>query len=121
MDISMKQYVEGSGEVFVQINRAIRVGQLCKIQPTEAFLGIECGTVRVMFIGSPADIYDYDDNMSKEIDAFSESMLDLCPEDNMELTTRFIDEPWVVYQYSRLHQDRTVLPLQEFVEHTTNY
>jgi hypothetical protein len=74
-----------------------------------------------MFIGSLADLVDYDENMCDQADEFARISLDGMEHDYaMELEHRFHNQPWVVYQYNS-EQDRCVLPLEEFVEHTTHY
>lgn len=107
--------------VYIQVNRIIDVGQLYKIQPTEAYLGIEQGTVSVLFIGDLAELLEYDENLSKQADEFARVSLDLL-EGTSEWSVdeeRFHTQPWVAYSYR--NNECSVLPLYEFIEHTTHY
>lgn len=108
--------------VTVEITREITVDQLYKIQPTEAYLGVECGTVRVMFIGCLSELLDYSEEASSQADEYARVQLDLLDKEfYAEEDKRLRTQPWVVYQYSRLPRDTYIFPLEEFVIHTTQY
>lgn len=110
--------------VDVEVTRKIRVDGSYKIQPTEAYLGIECGTIRITHIAMLCDLVDIGDDLRMQADEFARVLLDNIGEDSPEWITedtRLCEQPWVVYQYSKLPEDRYCLPLEEFVIHTTIY
>lgn len=107
-------------EVGVEITRSIRVGQSYKIGPTEAYLGIDSGTVRVLHIGDLSSVMEYSDEVSMMADEFAGVHLSLMDEPlRTEEDERLRNQPWIVYQYT--NKDVYVLPLEEFVIHTTMY
>lgn len=107
-------------EVEVTIVRKIGTGRLYKIQPTEAYLGIEAGTVRVTHIVPLVELINISEDLSSQADEFCRVHFDNLEYDSTE-HARLTEQPWVVYQYSKLTTDRYVMPLDEFVEHTTHY
>jgi hypothetical protein len=107
--------------VYVTTTRAIKVDQTLRINPSEAYLGIEPGVVRVTFIGTMDEIQASDlDDVAKEQAIFEQGTMMDNTDDTEELD-RLENGIWVVYQYSNLDADKCSLPLEEFVEHTMRY
>lgn len=117
--------------VHVQVTRKIEVGKVLKINPSEAYLGIDSGNVRVLAIvpAKPDNLESYGEGIDTEviirhIEEFKDIHLDsLRGEDYASELARLDDQPWVVYQYvyNPTNTEWAVLPLEEFVEHTMMY
>lgn len=105
--------------VVVEVTREIKVGKVYKIQPTEAYLGIDQGTVVVTNI----DALEYlEGDTLEQAREFCRIHLDgMTGQDYYDEDMRLNNQPWVAYQYSRLPGDQYVLPLEEFVIHSTMY
>ena len=112
------------GVIQVQVTRSVRVGGMYKIQPTEAYLGIEPGTVHVLEICKLEDMdtsREYYENgktfMEVEADNLDSSMF----KEDMEYLDAMTNGLWVAYKYSTYDLGEWALPIEQFVTHTTHY
>lgn len=132
LDMTMIRVVDGdSRSVVVEITTEIREGHWYRINPSEAYMGIESGVVEVTAILSGIKELDskevYVEGVNTEdlihmIEVHKEGVLDL-----MEGTEYYDEELnkldnglWIVYKYQR-DGEWNVLPLEEFVGHTMHY
>lgn len=124
-----------SEEIVVEVTRSIREGMTLRMNPSEAFLGIESGLIKVVAILPYPNSLDPEElthisgipseDILVHIRSFTEAMIDLRdptdPGDNYkDEVDRLGAEPWVVYQYSK-DKEWAVLPIEEFVDHTMHY
>jgi hypothetical protein len=132
LDMSEPRIVEShsDGSVTVTMDVEIKVGRWLRINPSEAFMGIEPGVVKIAGILHHTKLDNeevYVDGINTEelihmIEVHKDGVLDL-----MEGTEYYGEELdkldngiWVVYQYQR-NDGWNVLPLEEFVGHTMHY
>lgn len=116
----MKIDILENNTVEVQVTRTIRVGQILKINPSEAYLGIESGNITII------DIANHDELASSELRDMATDFINVETytdvEDNVEFGRRHELEGnlWVAYKYHK-DDEISVLPIDEFIEHTMNY
>lgn len=114
-----------TGGLEVQTTRVLRIGMHLKINPSEGYLGIESGNIKIDNIIDGADVpkLDRGTDVYKDIQEFADVYLSLFSEgdydDYNDAHTRLFTQPWIVYSYS--NSDTYVLPLEEFLEHTMIY
>lgn len=126
MEVLHHQVGRSTGaEVQVQIKRTIYVGQTLKINPSEGYLGINSGNIRVQAIlpyerltEYSQEVYDYaTEHATVELGCFGDT-----PEYNEEYSKMF-NGLWVVYEYTYDPSDTDpyAIPLEMFVQHTMMY
>lgn len=113
--------------VTVMVERTIAVGTTVKINPSEAYLGIDSGNITIVAICT-MDLLEGD--AKSDAEEFTRIHLDMYDEDEdmdddeeesvyTSERTRLHEKPWVTYEYR--NGDTQVLPLEEFVDHTMMY
>lgn len=132
----MEYTLDNTGtEVEVTTTRTIRVGQLLKINPSEAYLGVDSGNVRVLAIvpSKPDNETVYAEGIDTEgiirdIEEYKDIHLDTLggpgSTDYEDELMRLDNQPWVVYHYPYAKQEEVyiyVFPLEEFVQHSMMY
>ena len=113
MDINMTER-----GIEVTVTRRISIGYTLKINPSEAYLGIESGDIKPLAI---QEIIYMEEHIRPQADEFSRVHLECLEGDEyMEENIRLNAGLWVVYQYTHSGEIET-LPLEEFVAHTMPY
>lgn len=125
------EYVQGVNEVNAVITRTIKVGQTLKINPSEAFLGVEPGNIEVIAIlpgilsALDVDVEGIDaEAVIRQMEEYKDVMLDLFQPGDSEYEyelTRLNEQPWILYQYTTGDKEWNVFPLEEFVDHSMIY
>ena len=119
-------------EVEVTTTRTIRQNGIYKINPSEAYLGVDSGNVKVLAIvpSMPDSETEYAEGIDtmgiiRDIEEYKNIQLDtLGSLEYEEELERLNSQPWVVYHYPYTDQDETyiyVFPLEEFVQHSMMY
>lgn len=116
--------------IMIVETRTIRIGQTIRINPSEAYLGIESGLIKVLgFIPPKPDnetayIAGEDtESILSDIEYFKEIELQAVEgtEDYAGRLGDLDNQQWVVYRYNGNHIEYQVLPLDLFVGHTMYY
>lgn len=125
------EYIQGVNEVSAVITRTIKVGQTLKINPSEAFLGVESGNVEVIAIlpgilsALDVDVEGIDaEAVIRQIEEYKDVMLDPFQPGDSEYEyelTRLNEQPWILYQYTTGDKEWNVFPLEEFIDHSMIY
>jgi hypothetical protein len=110
--------------ITVEITRSIRVGQTLRINPSEAFLGIESGIIVITHVGTREELIDsiIPDAIRESIQTEYEVMMDNLDDkyaEDRDTKERLDIEPWVAYQYT--NGERYSSPLELFIQHTMEY
>ena len=114
-----------SNAVRVTIERRIAVDQTLRINPSEAYLGIESGVIKVLAVGTMKQLKATEDihpGIVECIDCEYSVMrdnLDPSYDEDVRLLDSLEIDPWVGYQYT--NGDVYALPLYLFVDHTMSY
>jgi hypothetical protein len=109
--MSFEYEILEDGSIDVTVTRHIKIGQIVRINPSEAFLGIEHGIVEVIAIKEYDELDHTDGNV----------------EGVVELDEDAMNEPWVLYRYKWSDYkgiDKEYLvpfPLSYFINHTMHY
>lgn len=125
--------IVNSTSVEVTITRVIKIGGIYKINPSEAYLGVDSGNVKVVGI-VPFELdkshqyvsHIHTENIIRDIDEYARVQLDtLGGPGNAEYEgelERLSSQPWIVYEYVYPSGEYyCVFPLEEFVEHSMMY
>jgi hypothetical protein len=111
--------------ITVEIERSVRVGSIMRINPSQAYLGIEPGVITVEAIGDmteirgtqDVDIVEYmEEHYKVEVDNLDIEGY----EQDREYKQKLDREPWVVYSYQS-SGDTYVIPLGLFLDHISTY
>jgi hypothetical protein len=116
--------------VDVEVTRKIKVGVTLKINPSEAWLGIESGTIKITHILSQANIESVDSpdhpiaeyvgQIVHDKEVYLDTMGQPGDSEYQSEYDRLETDPWVVYKYSHTGE-WAILPLEEFVQHSMMY
>ena len=102
----------------VTVTRRISIGYTLKINPSEAYLGIESGDIKPVAIQPMNEI---ERDIADQAEEFTRIHLDgLEGDDHANEYNRLHNDLWVVYQYNH-GGEIEALPLEEFVQHTMSY
>ena len=82
--------------VEVTVYRRIQTGMTLRINPSEAYLGIDSGVIKVQHITDLAGLLELDEDLSRQADAFGNAHLDMLGED------RELEK--CVYQYAGIYK-----------------
>lgn len=107
----------GNDKVEVVVTRTIVPGQLLKIHPSEAFLGIESGTITV---DSIRKLNELEGGMRDMADDYIQAATDFLEDEELATERNRLQGTWVVYTYAN-SQETLALPVEEFVDHTIQY
>lgn len=125
--------IVNSIEVEVTTTRTIRVGGIYKINPSEAYLGVDSGNIKVLAIlpHKPDNETVYAEGIDTEdvirqVEEYKDIQLDTLGGPG---TTEYEDElmrldsmPFILYQYCYTKdKEWCVFPLEEFVQHSMMY
>lgn len=88
----------------------LKIGQVFRIHPSEAYQGIEEGTIRVLAVGKFGSLGEHNEAAANHYGMLQELLLEIDPLE---------DYTFVVYKYD--NGEVQVLELEEFLDHTTTY
>lgn len=116
--------------ITVLVERTVTIGQTLKINPSEAWLGIESGNIKIISIGTREQLLeqgnpDVIDSMEAEYEALKDIKHYVeqgqADADDVAFRNSLDTDPWVGYQYQNRAADIYALPLELFLDHTMSY
>lgn len=127
----METMLRVDGKVDVTVSRTIGVGQILRINPSEAWLGIDSGIIKITHILGNEDRQSVDstdhplEKYTRQIESDIDVYLDMyegTPEYSTELS-KYDHTLWVVYeyQYGTSNDEWGVLTIEDFIEHSMSY
>lgn len=116
------------GSLTVTIDKEIKVDKILRINPSEGWLGIESGLIKIRHILSQEDRQSVDrpDHEYAEYTHQIESDIDVYLQgqegnDYASALHALDSQPWIVYVYTHDRAEWYTLPLDLFVDHTMMY
>jgi len=103
----------------------VRVGGIYNIHPSQAYLGIQSGQVKVLEITDALDNFEVKNAVKEQIDCIC---LDVNDSEDIAIITHYHESKWVKYEYMHPKEDKIwegseiqYMDLETFLNHITVY